>query len=144
MDSDRQFQTSPHQRNFDTTITCPHQEYYDQAIEIYSEFLDSNAENLTALLGLFNLSRSAGHTAEIKHYLKQYLKRHPGDITIMHCLASVFIMENRLDAAREVLLDILVVDSRNVSAAEILEEIDHIEAQVRLESAKKMWLVPSA
>ena len=143
-DADRQRRKSRPQHHFNSTITCPLDEYYDQAIGIYSEFLDANPENLTALSGLFHIARCTGRTQQIKHYLRQFLIRRPGDIAIMHCLASVFIMEDRLDAAREVLLNILNHDAGNAHAADLIEEIDHIEAQVRLENAKEMWLVQSA
>ena len=144
MDADRQQRISRKQHDFNSTITCPLDEYYDQAIGIYSEFLDANPENLTALSCLFHIARCTGRTQQIKHYLRQYLIRRPGDIAIMHCLASVFIMENRLDAAREVLLNILNHDSENTHAADLIEEIDNIEAQTRIENAKEMWLVQSA
>ena len=143
-EADTQSRKSRPQHDFNSTITCPLDEYYDQAIGIYSEFLDANPENLTALSGLFHIARCTGRTQQIKHYLRQYLIRRPGDIAIMHCLASIFIMENRLDAAREVLINILNHDTENTHATDLIEEIDHIQAQARIENAKEMWLVQSA
>ena len=102
---------------------------YKKAFDMYLKCLDIDIENLTALLGLFQTCCHMGSFAEIIHYLAEYLNRHPGDVSVMFTLASLYMKEKKLDKSKALLLDILSLDSENKDAANLLEEIEHNLAQ---------------
>ena len=54
---------------------------------------------------------------------------HPGDISVMFCLATLHLKDGGWDKAKELLDDIVIIDGQNADAANLLEEIEHILAQ---------------
>ena len=56
---------------------------YKRAFDLYLKCLQLDTDNLTALLGLFQVSCQMGSFAEVIHYLEVYLDMHPGDISVM-------------------------------------------------------------
>lgn len=112
-----------------------------QAMATFSKCLDINGDDIAALLGLFRVSTRMGKTERIKFYLKQYLSRHPHDIAIMLCLASILITEDNYDAAQDVLIDVLILDNTNETATCLIEELDNLKAQNNIVMNEEMRLL---
>jgi tetratricopeptide (TPR) repeat protein len=98
---------------------------YAEALELYLKCLELDNDNLTALLGLFQTSVQMGSFAKVIHYLELYLNMHAGDTAVMFCLATLYVKDNRLTQARQMLLDVLALDPENTDAANLLEEVQH-------------------
>ncbi|MHC4728225.1 MAG: tetratricopeptide repeat protein, partial [Planctomycetota bacterium] len=67
--------------------------------------------------------------SKVIYYLEVYLDAHPGDITVMFCLATLQLKDKQPQKARQLLLDILALDADNTDAANLLEEAEHTLAQ---------------
>jgi tetratricopeptide (TPR) repeat protein len=98
---------------------------YKQAFEMYLKCLELDADNLTALLGLFQTSCRMGSFAKIIYYLEAYLNMHPGDTSVMFTLAALYMKDGRLEQAQRTLMDVLTLDPANKDAANLLEEVEH-------------------
>ena len=98
---------------------------YEKAFEMYLKCLELDTDNLTALLGLFQTSCQMGSFAKVIHYLEIYLSTHPHDSSVMFSLAALYVKESRFELSRKILLDILMLDSKNKDAANLLEEVEH-------------------
>ena len=98
---------------------------WDEAFDLYLKSLELNSDDLTALLGLFQASCQRGSFGQVIHYLRRYLDVHPGDTSVMFCLATLELKDGRRDRARELLLSILTLDPANRDAANLLEEVEH-------------------
>ena len=96
---------------------------YPAAIEMYLKCMELDTDNLVALLGLFQTSCKLGTFEKIIHYLEIYLNKHPGDTAVMFCLASLYAREDRLEDAREILLNLLALEPDKSQAVELLEQI---------------------
>ncbi|MGI6270753.1 MAG: glycosyltransferase [Anaerohalosphaeraceae bacterium] len=105
------------------------QQACQEAFDLYLKSLDLDKNNLTALLGLFQLSCQTGSFARVIECLEVYLETHPGDISVMFCLATLHMKDRRLTTARRLLKDILILDPANSEAADLLEEVEHSLAQ---------------
>lgn len=105
---------------------------YKQAFDMYLRCLELDTDNLTALLGLFQISSKMGTFAQIIHYLEVYLDMHPGDGSVKFSLAALYVKEGRLAEAGMLLKDILTLDAENVDARDLLEEVEHGLAGLRL------------
>lgn len=99
------------------------------AFEFYLKSLEFDNDNLTALLGLFQASCEMGSFAKVIRFLGRYLEMHPGDTSVMFCLATLFLKDRQPAKARELLLGIMEIDSSNADVANLLEEVEHILAQ---------------
>ncbi|HEX42768.1 MAG TPA: tetratricopeptide repeat protein [Phycisphaerales bacterium] len=95
-----------------------------RAFDLYLKSLERDADNLTALLGLFQVSCMMGSFAEVIRHLESYLGMHPGDTSVMFCLATLYARDSRLSEARKMLGDIAAVDPENQDAANLLEEVE--------------------
>ena len=102
---------------------------YKQAFEMYLKCLELDTDNMIALLGLFQTSCQMGSFAKVTHYLKVYLNTHPGDTSVMFPLAALYLKDGRLEESRKVLLDLLSLDKDHKDAANLLEEVEHSQAQ---------------
>jgi len=102
---------------------------YKQAFDLYLRCLELDADNLTALLGLFQTSCRMNSFAKVIHYLELYLDMHPGDVSVMFCLAALHTKEGRFEQARAILSDLLALDPANKDAANLMEELEHSLAQ---------------
>jgi tetratricopeptide (TPR) repeat protein len=108
---------------------------YKHAFEMYLKCLELDADNLTALLGLFQTSCKMNSFAEVIHYLEVYLDMHPGDTSVMLSLATLYMKDGRFERSQKILLDILTLDPANKDAANLLEEVEHSLAQTGQETA---------
>ena len=104
---------------------------YEKAFEMYLKCLELDADNLTAILGLFQASCQMGSFAKVIHYLELYLVMHPHDSSVMFSLAALYVKEGCFELSRKMLLDILTLDSGNKDAANLLEEVDRNLAQTK-------------
>jgi predicted Zn-dependent protease len=66
-----------------------------------------------------------GSFAKVIHYLKLYLKMHPGDTSVMFPLAALCMKDGRLEQSQKILLELLTLDPDNKDAANLLEEVEH-------------------
>ncbi len=101
----------------------------ESAFGLYLKSLEFDNNNLTALLGLFQLACRTGSFSQVIHYLEVYLDMHPGDTSVMFCLATLQLKDGRADAAKELLSMVLALDSDHTDAANLLEEVEHALAQ---------------
>ncbi len=97
--------------------------HYQQAFEMYLGSLELDPDNMTALLGLFQVSCHTGSFDKVTHYLDVYLNAHPGDVSVMFTLAALYKKDNRLEEAKTMLDDILILEPSNQDAANLLEEV---------------------
>ncbi|MFW6133283.1 MAG: tetratricopeptide repeat protein [Planctomycetota bacterium] len=97
---------------------------YAEAFDMYLTCLELDADNLTALLGLFQTSCQMGTFAKVIHFLQVYLDRHPCDTSVLFCLASLYVKEDRLDDARTALRRVLALQPHKTEAAELLADVD--------------------
>jgi len=102
-----------------------HQERMDcrQAFDMYLRALDIEPDNLLALLGLFQMSRRMGTFKQIIHYLEVYRKGHPDDSAVLFCLASLYVQENHLLRAHELLLEVLDLEPGKPEANALLAQV---------------------
>lgn len=99
------------------------------AFDCYLKSLNLDSDNLTALLGLFQVSCQMGSFGRVIEFLKVYLDMHPGDTAVMFCLATLYVKEHNPQQAQRLLEDILVFEPDNADARNLLEEVEHIQAQ---------------
>lgn len=100
-----------------------------EAFDCYLKSLDLNSDNLTALLGLFQVSCQMGSFGRVIDYLQVYLNQHPGDTSVMFCLATLYVKEHKPQQAQRLLEDILVFEPNHDDARNLLEEVEHMQAQ---------------
>lgn len=100
-----------------------------EAFDYYLKSLDIDSDNLTSLLGLFQVSCQMGSFGRVIEYLRVYLNLHPGDTAVMFCLATLYVKEHKSRQARRLLEDILVFEPDNTDACNLLEEVEHMQAQ---------------
>jgi Flp pilus assembly protein TadD len=111
-------------------MICQQRANSAEAFDLYLKSLELDSDNLTALLGLFQSSCAMGSFSKVIYYLEVYLEAHPGDTTVMFCLATLQMKDNQPQKARGLLLNILAVDADNTDAVNLLEEAEHMLAQV--------------
>jgi len=97
---------------------------YDEALDADLQCLQRDQYNLVALLGLFQTSCQMGTFEKIIHYLQVYLDRHPGDTSVLFCLASLYVKESRLEDARQTLLTVLALEPDKEDAEQLLRDVD--------------------
>ena len=105
-----------------------HRQDYAGAFDLYLACLDKDADNLVALLGLFQTSCQMGSFAKVIQYLNVYLDRHPGDVSVLFCLATLYARDGRYGEATDALETILVLEPENVEAAALLDDVRRKQA----------------
>lgn len=110
-------------------MICQQRGQMKQAFDLYLRCLDLDSDNLSALLGLFQVSCAMGSFGRVIEYLKVYLNMHPGDTAVMFCLATLYLKDQKPAAARDLLSDVLALEPANTDAANLLEEVNHRLAQ---------------
>ena len=89
---------------------------YDAAFDGYIRALEADPNHLVALLGLFRASCLMGSFAKVIQYLEHFLCLHPGDTSVMFCLATLYVKEGRAADAGEMLERLLALDPANGEA----------------------------
>lgn len=97
---------------------------YAGAFDMHLRCLELDGDNLVALLGLFQTSCQMGTFAKVIHFLEIYLQRHPGDVSVLFCLAALYAREGRLTDARESLLSVLALSPDKPEAEELLRQVE--------------------
>jgi Tfp pilus assembly protein PilF len=100
------------------------------AFDAYLKCLETDCDNLLALLGLFQTSCEMGTFARLTYYLELYLQRHPDDAAVEFCLATLYARDNRLIDARKSILRVLQADKDKPEALELLQNLDRRLAAV--------------
>lgn len=100
-----------------------------EAFDLYLRSLDIDSDNLTGLLGLFQVSCQMGTFGRVIDYLQVYLDMHPADVSVMFCLATLYLKDRQTIRCRELLNTILTLEPDNQDAKNLLEEVNHILAQ---------------
>jgi Flp pilus assembly protein TadD len=96
----------------------------EAAFDLFLMALEADADNLLALLGLFEASCRRGSFEKITGYLQTYLEGHPGDTAVLLCLASLYAREDKLLLARRTLQDLLEIEPDKAEAREMLESVE--------------------
>lgn len=99
-------------------------EDYAGAFDMHLKCLELDTDNLVALLGLFQMSCQMGTFAKVIHYLELYLQRHPGDTSVLFCLATLYAREGQLGAARHCLLSVLALEPDKAEARDMLRQVE--------------------
>lgn len=97
---------------------------YPGAFEMYMRCLELQNDNLVALLGLFQTSCQMGTFCQITRYLEIYLFKHPDDVSVLFCLATLHARDGRLEQARKAVLKVLSLESDKPEAADLLMQIE--------------------
>ncbi|MGE5294667.1 MAG: tetratricopeptide repeat protein [Solirubrobacterales bacterium] len=98
---------------------------YLQSFDLYMKSLELDTDNISALLGLFQVSCEMGSFAKVIYYLDVYLQMHPGDISVMFALGALYLKDGQLDRSKDMLLNLLALEPTNRDAANLLEEVEH-------------------
>jgi len=98
---------------------------YPQAFDLYMKSLELDTDNISALLGLFQVSCEMGSFAKVIYYLEVYLQMHPGDSSVLFALAALYLKDGRPQQAKSTLLNLLALEPTNHDAANLLEEVEH-------------------
>ncbi|MCD6391885.1 MAG: tetratricopeptide repeat protein [Planctomycetes bacterium] len=106
------------------------------ASDLYLKSLELDKDNLTALLGLFQLSCRTGTFEKLIHHLDVYLDMHPGDISVMFCLATMHLKDGGWGKAKTILNNIVTLDGQNTDAANLLEEVEHVLSQQKIKETR--------
>jgi tetratricopeptide (TPR) repeat protein len=112
-------------------LTAQKRAEYKQSFDMYLKCLELDNDNIAALLGLFQNSCQMGSFEKVTHYLEVYLDMHPGDTSVMFPLAALYLKDGRLEQSRQVLLDLLALDSDHKDASNLLEEVEHSLVQAK-------------
>jgi len=104
---------------------------FPQAFDLYMKSLELDTDNITALLGMFQVSCEMGSFGKIIYYLEVYLQMHPGDTSVMFALSALLLKDGRPERSKAMLLNLLALEPTNRDAANLLEEVDHMNAEVR-------------
>jgi tetratricopeptide (TPR) repeat protein len=94
-----------------------------QAFDLYLKCLQFNSDNLIALLGLFQTSCQMGTFGKIIHFLELYLDKHPGDTSVLFCLATLYARDGKLEQARHLLQTVLALEPGKAEAIHLLKEV---------------------
>ena len=93
-----------------------------EAFEAYLASLDADPDNLLALLGLFRTSCIMGTFSRVIGYLNVYLDMHPGDTSVMFCLATLYVKEGKLEECCAILERLLVLEPGHRQASQLLAQ----------------------
>ena len=108
---------------------------YAGAFDMHLQCLELDTDNLMALLGLFQTSCQMGTFAKVIHYLEVFLDRHPGDTSVLFCLATLYAREGRLDEARQCLLSVLALEPGKLEAEQLLQQVQDELADIQPSNA---------
>jgi Flp pilus assembly protein TadD len=107
---------------------------FARAFDQYMKALDRDVNNLVALLGLFQASIQMGTFSRVIYYLEVYLGRHPGDVSVLFCLATLYARDNRLQDAYTTLCRLLDLEPDHSEAAKLLKEVERKQQTVGAET----------
>ena len=103
---------------------------FEEAFDMYLRSLELDPDNLTSLLGLFQASSQMGSFGKVIHYLNIYLDMHPDDKTVMHCLGTLYLKDQKPFEAKDMLHKLLQLDPSNNDALDLMEEAEHKIANI--------------
>jgi len=103
---------------------------YPRSFDLYMKSLELDSDNITALLGLFQVSCEMGSFAKVIYYLQVYLDMHPGDVSVMFALSALYLKDGQTEQARDMLRNLLALEPGKQDAVNLLEEVEHTMAGV--------------
>ncbi len=106
-------------------IVCQHQHNCRRAADMFEKALAVEPDNLNAILGLYQTSVHMDCFDQIKLYLETYFEKHPDDVSILFCLATICAREKYFQHAVKLLNRILTLDPTYSEAEDLLEEVHH-------------------
>ncbi len=106
-------------------VIAQEREDFAFAFEMYLKSVESDPENLLALLGLFQVSCQMRTFEKMTGYLESYLQMHPRDTSVMSCLASLYIRDNKFAQAKKILTETIRIAPNNDIAIDLLEEVEY-------------------
>jgi tetratricopeptide (TPR) repeat protein len=107
---------------------------FARAFDLYMKALDRDVNNLVALLGLFQAAVQMGTFSGVIHYLEIYLDRHPDDVSVQFCLATLYARDRRLPEACDILRRLLALEPGHAEAAALLKEVERKRQAVGVET----------
>lgn len=102
-----------------------------EAFDAYLESLRLDPDNLLALLGLFRTSCMMGTFSRVIEYFQVYLDMHPGDTSVMFCLATLYAREGDPGECRAVLERLLVLEPDHKEALQLLSDTEDTGAHTK-------------
>ncbi|HUS92821.1 MAG TPA: tetratricopeptide repeat protein [Phycisphaerae bacterium] len=116
-------------------IVHQQREDFAAAFDMHLKCLELDTDNLVALLGLFQTSCQMGSFAKVIQYLDLYLQRHPGDTSVLFCLATLYAREGRFENARGCLRSVLALEPTKHEARDMLRQVEeHIRPTEALDA----------
>ena len=98
---------------------------YPQSFDLYMKSLELDTNNISALLGLFQVSCEMRSFAKVIYYLEVYLQMHPGDTSVMFALSALYLKDGQTEQAKHMLEDLVALEPTNRDAVNLLEEVEH-------------------
>ncbi len=95
-----------------------------EARQLFYQALKMNPENSIALSSLLKLAYASGEFRLAESALENYLELHPANLSMLFGLAGLYFEQDRLSEARETLDQILIFDTENSDALELLKKIE--------------------
>jgi tetratricopeptide (TPR) repeat protein len=96
----------------------------EAAFDFYLKSLELDSDNLTALLGLFQMACKMGSFSKVIYYLEIYLKTHPDDTSVMFSLAALYMKQGQIDHCRKIIGRLLTAEPANKDALGLLAELE--------------------
>ena len=96
----------------------------DAAFDYYLKSLELDGDNLTALLGMFQMSCKMGSFSKVIYYLEIYLKSHPNYTSVMFSLAALYMKQGQTSDCRKLLDRILAAEPDNKDALALRQELE--------------------
>ena len=102
---------------------------FQQAFNLYRQCIDRDCDCITALLEFFHLACRMDSMELTHRYLTMYLEIHPGEISVMCCLAMLHMKHHRYVQAQALIMDALALEPAHVKARNLLDEINRSLAE---------------
>jgi tetratricopeptide (TPR) repeat protein len=95
-----------------------------QAFSLYITCIELDPDNLMALLEFYQVSNQLGSHDRVQGYLNTYLERHPGETSVMCCLAVLHMNNYQYVQAQTLMRDALALEPDNIMALGLLDKIN--------------------
>lgn len=96
----------------------------EMAWAYFNKSLETNPENMRALLGVVQLGYPLNRLSDVERAILNYLEIHPANLSVLYSHAGCCYAQGRLDEARGQLEKIRIFDPEHKLANELLEKIN--------------------
>jgi glycosyltransferase involved in cell wall biosynthesis/Tfp pilus assembly protein PilF len=97
---------------------------YETAWNFYTRSLNSNGENVRALLGIIEMGYALKRLPEVETAIKRYLDSHPADLNFMYSLAGCCFAQGKVQEAIDAVNTITLFEPTHKNALELKSMID--------------------